>query len=120
MLKTYRVITLSLVTALFFAAPLLCVQPISFQIKKAQHVQEKRVRVASQRGTHNPRMNTRNASASWARSIHKTGHETFHLADPASTRDENERLYENYRSDWDVAHEDVGMGPMESPSYSDL
>ena len=120
MLKTYRVITLSLVTALFFAAPLLCVQPISFQIKKAQHAQEKRMRVASLRGTHNPRMNTRNASASWARSIHRTGYETFHPADPATTRGEDERLYENYRSEWDVSHDDAGMDAMESPSYSDL
>jgi len=120
MLNTYRVITLSLVTALFFAAPLLCVQPISFQIKKVQHVQENRVRVASQRVTHNPRMNTRKVSASWARSIHRTGHETFHLADPASTRGEDESLYENYPSEWDVAHEGVGMDAMDSPSYSDL
>jgi len=34
MLSIYRVISLSLVMSLFFAAPLLCVKPVSFQLKK--------------------------------------------------------------------------------------
>jgi len=120
MLNTYRVITLSLVTALFFAAPLLCVQPISFQIKKAQHIQNKRVRVVSQKATQNPHINTRNVSAAWARSIHRTGHKTFHLDGPVSTRGRDESLYENYPSDWDTAGEDSSIGAMGTSSSSDL
>jgi len=120
MLNTYRVISLSLVTALFFAAPLLCVQPISSQIKKAQHSQNKRVRVVSQRATHNPQINTRNVSAAWARSIHRTGYKTFHVEDPGATRGGDEGLDENYRSDWDAAGEDDGIGTIGTASHSDL
>ena len=120
MLNTYRVISLSLVTAMFFAAPLLCVQPISSQIKKAQYSQDKRVRVVAQRATHNPQINTRNVSAAWARSIHRTGNKTFNLEDPLSTRGGDESLYENYRSDWDADGEDGGIDPMGTVSPSDL
>lgn len=120
MLNTYRVISLSLVTALFFAAPLLCVHPISHQIKKAQHRQDEGVRVVSRRATHNPQFNTRNVSAAWARSIHRIGHKTVHVEDPVSTRGGDESLYENYRSDWDAAGEDGGIGTIGTVSYSDL
>jgi hypothetical protein len=99
MLNTYRVISLSLVTALFFAAPLLCVHPISSQIKKAEHRQNKRVRVVSQRATHNPQIFNRNFSAAWARSIHKTGHKSFHGEEPVSTWSRDKDLYEDYRSE---------------------
>jgi hypothetical protein len=120
MLNTYRVISLSLVTALFFAAPLLCVQPISSQIKKAQYSQDKRVRVVSQRTTHNPQIDTSNVSAAWARSIHKTGYKTFNVEDPLSTRGEDENLYEDYRSDWDAVEDDGGIVTIETVSPSDL
>ena len=120
MLNTYRVISLSLVTALLFAAPLLCVQPISFQIKKARYTQAKGVRVVAQRATPNPQINTRDASAAWARSIHPTGYKTFHLDEPVSPGVGDENLDENYRSDWDAAGEDGGMGTLGKASYSDL
>lgn len=53
MLNIYRVITLSLLLSLFFAAPLLCVHPLSIQQRKTQALtakrqQAKRVRVAWQ------------------------------------------------------------------------
>jgi hypothetical protein len=120
MLNTYRVISLSLVTALFFAAPLLCVHPISSQIKKAEHRQSKRVRVVSQRATHNPQIYTRNVSAAWARSIHKTGHKSFQGEEPVSTWSRDEDLYEDYRSDWDVAGEDGTIDNVGTVSHSDL
>jgi hypothetical protein len=120
MLNTYRVISLSLVTAIFFAAPLLCVHPISSQIKKAEHRQSKRVRVVSQRATHYPQINTRNASASWARSIHTTSHKNFHGEDSLSTWSPDEDLYEDYRSDWDTAEEEDTIGNLETVSHSDL
>ena len=120
MLNTYRVISLSLVTALFFAAPLLCVHPISTQIKKAEHRQQQRVRVVSQRATHNPRINARNVSAAWARSIHSTGHKAFHGEDPLSTWSRDDSLYEDYRNDWDASGEDGSIGTLESVSNSDL
>jgi hypothetical protein len=120
MLNTYRVISLSLVTALFFAAPLLCVHPISSQIKNAQNRQDKRVRVVSQRATHNPQINTKNVSAAWARSIHRTGHKASYVEDPLSTRGGDESFYQNYRSDWDAAGEDGGIDTIEKVSPSDL
>ena len=120
MLNTYRVISLSLVTALFFAAPLLCVHPISSQIKKAERRQQNRVRVASQRATHNPQINVRNVSAPWARSIHSAGHQNFHGEDPLSTQSREDGLYEDYRSDWDAAGEDGSNITFETVSHSDL
>ena len=53
MLNIYRVISLSLVMSLFFAAPLLCIHPVSLQLRKEQrltvkHGQAKRVKVAWQ------------------------------------------------------------------------
>jgi len=68
MLNTYRVISLSLVTALFFAAPLLCVQPISFQIKKASslavnHRQSRRGEFAWQAGNNSPQIKPARALA---------------------------------------------------------
>ena len=57
MLNIYRVISLSLLMSMFFAAPLLCVHPVSIQQKKAQALatkrqQAKRVTVAWQRTSH--------------------------------------------------------------------
>ena len=120
MLNTYRVISLSLVTALFFAAPLLCVQPISFQIKKARYTQTKRVRVVAQRAAPTPQINTRDASAAWARSIHSTGYETFHPEEPVSTEVGDESSDENYRGDWHAAEPDRGIGTLGTASHSDL
>ena len=120
MLNTYRVISLSLVMSLFFAAPLLCVHPISSQIKKAEHRKNKRVRVVSRRATHTPQINTRNVSAAWARSIHRTGHKTFHREDSVSTWSRDESLHEDHRSDWDVAGEDSSIDTAETVSHLDL
>ena len=120
MLNTYRVISLSLVTALFFAAPLLCVQPISFQIKKARYTQAKRVGVVAQRAARTPQINTRDASAAWARSIHSTGYETFRPEEPVSTEVGDESWDENYRSDWHGAEEDGETGTIGTASHSDL
>ena len=120
MLNTYRVISLSLVTALFFAAPLLCVQPISFQIKKARYTQAKRVGVVAQRAARTPQINTRDASAAWARSIHSTGYETFRPEEPVSTEVGDESSDENYRGDWHAAEPDRGIGTLGTASHSDL
>ena len=59
MLSIYRVISLSLLMSLFFAAPLLCVHPVSIQQQKTQALatkrqQAKRAIVAWQRTTHSP------------------------------------------------------------------
>ena len=120
MLNIYRIISLSLVTALFFAAPLLCVQPISCQIKKAQISQHKRVRVVSHRATHTPQITSRNVSAAWARSIHPTGHRTIRVNAPVSPLMGDEGLNENYQNDWESDGEDDGIDGTGTASYSDL
>ena len=56
MLNIYRVISYSLVMSSFFAAPLLCVKPVTFQLRKekslaAKFRQDKRVRVGWQQGS---------------------------------------------------------------------
>ena len=120
MLNIYRVISLSLVTALFFAAPLLCLQPISFQIKKARYTQAKKVRVVAQKTAPTPQIKARDASGAWARSIHTTGYKTFHLEKPVSTGVGDESWDENYRSNWHAAEEDGGIDTRGTASYSDL
>jgi hypothetical protein len=59
MLNIYRVISLSLLMSLFFAAPLLCVHPVSIQQQKryalaTKRQQAQRVTVAWQRTSHTP------------------------------------------------------------------
>ena len=120
MLNIYRVIALSLVTALFFAAPLLCVQPVFFQVKKARYTQAKKVRVVAQKAAPTPQIKARDASGAWARSIHPTGYNTFHLEKPESTGVGDESWDEKYRSDWHAVEEDGGTGTMGTASYSDL
>ncbi|MCG6918307.1 MAG: hypothetical protein LJE89_12285 [Deltaproteobacteria bacterium] len=120
MLNTYRVISLSLVTALFFAAPLLCVHPISSQIKKAERRQQNRLKVVSQRAIYNPQIKVRSVSAAWARSIHRTGHQNFPGEDPLATLSREDGLYEDYRGDWDAAGEDGTIVNNDTVSHSDL
>lgn len=120
MLNIYRVISLSLVTALFFAAPLLCVHPISTQMKKAEQRQNKRVRVVSQRATHNPRIFNRNVSAAWTQSIHRREHKTLHLEPSLPIRDGDASLNDNYGIGWKAAKESEGLRTIEAASYSDL
>ena len=82
MLNIYRVISMSLAVSLFFAAPLLCVSPISVQLKKGQRLttrdaQGNRVRVVQQRVAHRHIRKEARASA-WARATHRfliPGHE---------------------------------------------
>ena len=57
MLNIYRVISMSLVMSLFFAAPLLCIRPASYQLREVHGLaskddQQKRVRVVWKRGSH--------------------------------------------------------------------
>ncbi len=95
MLSIYRVISLSLLMSLFFAAPLLCVHPVSIQQKKAQALatkrqQAKRVTVAWQRATHSPQVR---ASDRLANSLREA--EYVHGQDEDWDADE--------RDDWDGA-----------------
>ena len=57
MFNIYRVISLSLVMSLFFAAPLLCIHPVSYQLKNEQRLatkdnQTKKAKAAWKRGAH--------------------------------------------------------------------
>jgi hypothetical protein len=95
MLNIYRVISLSLLMSLFFAAPLLCVHPVSIQQKKAHTLatkrqQAKRVTVAWQRATHSPHVR---ASDRLANSLREA--EYVHGQDEDWDADE--------RDDWDGA-----------------
>lgn len=119
MLNIYRVISLSLITALFFAAPLLCVHPISFQMKRAEHRKDKRVRVVSQKVIRNPQIKARNVSVSWARSIH-SGHKTSHREDSMVIWSRDESMSEDDRTDWDVTGEGSTVDTAETVSPLDL
>ena len=57
MLNIYRVISLSLVMSLFFAAPLLCIYPVSYQLRNEQRLvtdsnRARKAKVVLKRGSH--------------------------------------------------------------------
>ncbi|MBE9534443.1 MAG: hypothetical protein IMF03_05525 [Proteobacteria bacterium] len=109
MLSIYRVISLSLLMSLFFAAPLLCVHPVSIQQKKAQALatkrqQAKRVTVAWQRATHSPQVR---ASDRLANSLRDA--EYIHGQDEEWDADE--------RDDWDGAEVTAGTGGVRTTSH---
>lgn len=113
MLNTYRVISLSLLMGLFFAAPLLCIHPISFQIKKSQAMaaknsRSKKVRVVSENATHHDRAMFRKAA--WARPIHTTGYELpaeTSNSTAVSAADQAEGWEGDAYRDWDAPGDDA-------------
>ncbi len=109
MLSIYRVISLSFLLALFFAAPLLCVHPISIQQKKAHTLatkrqQAKRVTVAWQRATHSPHVR---ASDRLANSLSEA--EYVHGQDEEWDADELD--------DWDGVGVTAGTGGVRTTSH---
>jgi hypothetical protein len=109
MLSIYRVISLSLLMALFFAAPLLCVHPVSIQQKKAHSLAAKRqlakrVTVAWQRTTHSPHVR---ASDRLANSLRNA--EYVHGQDEDWDADE--------RDDWDGVEVTAGTGGVRTTSH---
>jgi len=110
MLSIYRVISLSLLMSLFFAAPLLCVHPVSIQQKKAHTLatkrqQAKRVTVAWQRATHSPHVR---ASDRVANSLRQA--EFDHV--------QGEEWNEDEREDWDGVGVAAGTGGVSTTSRS--
>ena len=109
MLSIYRVISLSLLMSMFFAAPLLCVHPVSIRQKKAQALavkrqQGKRVTVAWQRTTHSLHVR---ASDRLANS----------LRDAEYVHGQDEDWDEDEREDWDGAEVTAGTGGVRTTSH---
>jgi predicted dehydrogenase len=110
MLSIYRVISLSLLMSLFFAAPLLCVHPVSIQQQKAQALaakrqQGKRVTVAWQGTTHSPHLI---ASDRLANSLREAKY----------VQGQDEDWDADEREDWDGAEVTAGTGGVSTTSRS--
>ena len=113
MLNIYRVISLSLLIGLFFAAPLLCIHPISFQMKKSQAMtaknnRSKKVSVVLEKATHHDRAMYRKAA--WARPIHTTRYEfpgETSTSPAVSAADQAEGWEGDAYRDWDAAGDDA-------------
>jgi hypothetical protein len=108
MLNIYRVITLSLLMSLFFAAPLLCVHPLSIQQHKTQALaakrqQAKRVTVAWQTTRVSPA--DRLASS---------------LREAEFIYGQGEEWKEDEQDNWDGVDVTVGTGGVRSISHSSL
>ncbi|MBT8406811.1 MAG: hypothetical protein KJP05_05090 [Deltaproteobacteria bacterium] len=106
MLNIYRVISLSLLMSLFFAAPLLCVHPVSIQQKNAQALatkrqQAKRVKVAWQK-THIAPAERLAGSLREAEFVDVQG----------------EEWNEDERADWDGVDVTAGTGGVSTTSLS--
>ena len=112
MLNIYRVISLSLLMSLFFAAPLLCVHPVSTQQKKAHALaakrqQARRATVAWQRTSHTPHVTPADRLAG---SLRKA--EFVHV--------QGEEWNEDEREDWDGVGGTAGTGGVRTLSHSSL
>ena len=110
MLNIYRVISLSLLMSLFFAAPLLCVHPVSIQQKKAhtpatKRQQAKRVTVAWQRTSHSAHISPADRVANSLRQA-----EFVH--------GQAEEWNEDEREDWDGVGVTDGTGGVSTTSRS--
>jgi hypothetical protein len=112
MLNIYRVISLSLLMSLFFAAPLLVLHPVSIQQKKAQALaakrqQAKRVTVAWQRTSHTPYVAPADRLAGSLRQA-----EFVHV--------QGEEWNEDEREDLDGVGVTVGTGGVRTISHSSI
>lgn len=110
MLNIYRVISLSLLMSLFFAAPLLCVHPVSIQQQKtralaAKRQQAKRVTVAWQRTSHSAHVTLTDRLA-----------DSLRQAEFADAQDE--AWNEDERQDWDGVGVTAGTGGVSTTSRS--
>jgi hypothetical protein len=110
MLNIYRVISLSLLMSLFFAAPLLCVHPVSIQQKKihalaTKRQQAKRVTVAWRKTSHTPYVTPADRLADSLRQA-----EYVEVQDEAWNEDE--------RQDWDGVGVTAGTGGVSTTSRS--
>ena len=110
MLNIYRVISLSLLMSLFFAAPLLCVHPISIQQQKTQAMAAKR-------------QQAKTVTVAWQRTSH-SAHVTpaDRLADSLREAGLDQELGEEWneeaREDWDGVDVTVGTGVVRTISHS--
>jgi hypothetical protein len=112
MLNIYRVISLSLVMSLFFAAPLLCVHPVSIQQHKTQALaakrqQAKRVTVAWQRTSHSTHISPADRLAD-------------SLREAESDQELGEEWNEEAREDWDGVDVTVGTAGVSALSHSSI
>ena len=112
MLSIYRVISLSLLMSLFFAAPLLCVHPVSIQQKKTQALvakrqQAKRVTIAWQRTSHTPYVTPADRLAG-------------SLREAEFVHGQAEKWNEDEREDWDSGEVTAGTGGVRTTSHSSI
>lgn len=124
MLNIYRVISLSLAMSLFFAAPLLCIQPVAYRLREGNSVaakdrQSKRVRVVWQRDSHPPQVKAAAALATSLQRSVNNADELRHrgenrIATPAIfVQEQDEDRYENESDELD----DGGVNGAGSPTY---
>lgn len=112
MLNIYRVISLSLLMSLFFAAPLLVVHPVSIQQKNAHALttkrqQAKRVTVAWQRTSHTPYVTPADRLAG-------------SLSEAEFVHGQAEEWNEDEREDWDGVGVTAGTGGVRTISHSSI
>lgn len=99
----YRVISLSLVMSLFFAAPLLCVHPVSIQQQKTRALATKR-------------QQAKRVKVAWQRTSHTTGVAPADRV--ANSLRQAEEWNEDEREDWDGVGVTDGTGGVSTTSRS--
>jgi len=127
MLNIYRVISLSLVMSLFFAAPLLCVQPVSFRLKREQSLaaklhQARGVTVVRQKRS--DKFSTR-GSAALANSLLRARKVKDDLPDnhtiiPSAFVEEQDEYWDYHEQDRDDAGETADFGGVSPVSNTSL
>lgn len=108
MLSIYRVISLSLLMSLFFAAPLLCVHPISIQQQKAHALAAKRQKAKS-------------VTVAWqTKHLSPADRVAGSLRQADFVGGQSEKWNEDDREDWDGVDLTVGTGGVKSISHSSI
>ena len=131
MLNIYRVISLSLVMSLFFAAPLLCVHPVSFQLRNEQRLATKNNPAKKVKATWKNRAHTPYISptAALANSLHRSENDGDKLlyerenqvVTPAIfVQDQDENWYDDDSVELDDGGVAAGVNGGNTPSRTSL
>jgi len=108
MLSIYRVISLSLLMSLFFAAPLLCVHPVSIQQQKTRALATKR-------------QQTQRMTVAWQRTSHTpTDRVANSLRQAEFVEVQGEEWNEDESEDWNGVEVTAGTGGMRTISHSSV
>lgn len=127
MLNIYRVISLSLVMSLFFAAPLLFIHPVSYQLRNEQRLATKNNQAKKVKAAWKSRAHTLYISptAALAKSLHRSENDGDELLYESEDRVATPAIFvqdqdENWYDDDSVELDDGGVNGVSPTSHTSI